>query len=199
MKNESDLRTWLKRAAIKSDASNRITWIEAAPGGTFGMADCLIAVDSELCRSNRLPGNGEGYLLPCELKVVKPASGNLYRADVRPAQVLWHETMAKLGIRTIFLVLVIGKTGDGNVGMIPGCRARQLAKGAPLPSMGFRPVSQYTDAILLGCCGYDFAPLFNPDFATGKEAREAFQLGKSQEKAVKKQAKGRKIAMKSAA
>lgn len=230
MKTEADLRNWLRRAADKENAADKLTWIEAAPGGTVGVADCLIAVDADLCAKHKLPGSGEGYLLPCELKVVKEYPkhsyiATAYRADISPAQILWHEKMAKQGIRTIILCLIVRADTERNadynftsdekrhrenmrVGVVPGCRVRQLAHGCALQNVGFRTVAQFLDAILLGTCGYDFAPLLRDapvetPLERGKRMKKAdletAKAFEALEKPAKKPAKGRKLAMKSAA
>lgn len=158
---ESYLRSWL-RAAV--DVRGALSFVEAAAGGTVGVPDVFVSVDAGVCRSQRLPGNGEGFLLPLELKIVEAGKGSgsaqSFRfRSIKPEQINWHEAQAKLGIRTAFLVAIDrgGKQGV-TVGLVPGKHARALAKGAPASAFGIRTIAKQIDNIVLTAMGDDFAP-----------------------------------------
>lgn len=89
--SEKELRRWL--AARWPREAAPLTWVEPRSGGTFGAPDVFLPI--------------EGRLVGVELKVGRAeAKGDRWRVriKVRPAQKLWHSSMARKGIESWFLV-----------------------------------------------------------------------------------------------
>lgn len=89
MKNESDLRAWLRNSW--SEENPPLTWIEAAVGGTFGAPDVLVPL-------------GGSKFLPLELKFWKPYKKVAMHVSIRVPQRRWHRMALRKGSRSAFLV-----------------------------------------------------------------------------------------------
>jgi hypothetical protein len=87
MAQERDLRKWLRSAWGKRG----ISWVEAAPGGTPGIPDCMLD----------LPGRST---VPVELKWWDVDSKGRLECKVRPAQRRYHLIAAMQQRKTAFLV-----------------------------------------------------------------------------------------------
>ena len=110
---EQKFRFWLKQRL----ASTWHSFIEPSVGSSIGTPDLLI-----LLPGYRLP-------LPVELKVAY-RGGHLIRVRrVRPTQILWHDTLARAGGRSCFLVGVPASHGMGfEAWLLPDCRAEVLRR-----------------------------------------------------------------------
>jgi hypothetical protein len=94
MRNESELRSWLKHAMD----SDRLFWIEHGAGGTLGLPDVLIASHSQL--------------VPVELKVGKVSGEGIWQPELRAAQINTMRRMSEWGVWSYVLV---GSIEDSSV------------------------------------------------------------------------------------
>lgn len=87
------------RKLVAKCAGERVFWVEHAGGGTQGMPDCFVVTAEE-------------WLQPIELKVATLVDGLwplLKRpGNVRPSQIGNARRMLKFGVRTLFLVGILG-------------------------------------------------------------------------------------------
>ena len=119
--DEEKVRQWLKETVVRDWLKEMVGdavelwWIEAAAGGTFGLADCLVGL--------------QGRWLPIELNVDEAGGGKLLKATVRPAQIRFHTRSHLSGLATAFLV---GRECGGNMvryWFVAGCEAERLQDG----------------------------------------------------------------------
>jgi hypothetical protein len=92
---EQDLRRWLNGRL----GNTWKTWVEPTAGSTMGTPDLLIL----------LPG--QALPLPVELKVALVVRDRLRPFHVRPAQIRWHEELARSGGKSCFLFGVPSSIG----------------------------------------------------------------------------------------
>jgi len=105
MAEESVLRERLRK---EWRGPGELAWVEAASGGTVGIADVFVPLDLR-----------HGYM-PVELKwwkVAKSFEGNDYVSmTARPAQIRFHRLAAEAKQRTAFLVLL----SNDRIALLPG-------------------------------------------------------------------------------
>lgn len=83
---EKHVRDWVRRVW----AGRPITWVETRRGSTVGAADLYLPIAP--------------MLLPVELKVFAESSEGYVLDDaVRPAQVVYHHHLHKVGVETCFM------------------------------------------------------------------------------------------------
>jgi len=105
------------RKIVKENWNSFISWIEAAPGGTTGNPDCLMAMD--------------GAIIPVELKVgeVRLNEDCLYIPKMKPEQIAWHYKLFDAGGESLFLVA----TSENEIYAIHGGVMASIIKDKKIP------------------------------------------------------------------
>jgi hypothetical protein len=128
---ESGLRKELGQLWSGPDCA--IHWIEAAIGGTFGIADAMLLGKRSCALSRRM--------LPCELKRGE-YQGSDIAVTIRPAQRIYHNECFAFAVATIFLAVV----GEDIYGL-PGHIATSYKRLIPVRHMML--VNTSSDIMLL--------------------------------------------------
>ena len=106
---EREFRKWLSGRL----ASSWHAWVEPTAGSTTGFPDLLLLLPGE-----RLP-------LPVELKVAWVVRDRLRPLHLRPAQIRWHDTLARAGGRSCLLFGIPSEIGF-TAYVLPDCRLATL-------------------------------------------------------------------------
>ena len=129
MKNESELRRWVK----KELGIEAVFWVENKGGGTFGMPDCLVPVPTgrEVVRGQL---EAISKLVVMELKVgdlrqrtLSPSGweGFYWEIYLRPSQWGVGRRMAKQGVE---MWVLVGSTFDEGVGIVKFSDIERVAR-----------------------------------------------------------------------